>query len=103
MASQRKGTQNLSVSERLAYGGIAGAVAQTVTYPLDVIRRRMQVASMPNSPLLQYSGTLDAFRKIIASEGVVGLYRGLLPNYLKVVPAIAVSFVCFEHVKWLIE
>lgn len=36
---------------KLVCGAWAGAVSQTLTYPLDVIRRRMQVAGMPNSSL----------------------------------------------------
>jgi hypothetical protein len=29
----------------------------------------------------------------------MGLYRGLLPNYLKIVPAAGVSFLAFEQLK----
>lgn len=35
-------------------------------------------------------------------EGIRGWYRGLLANYLKVGPSIAVSFVTYEYCKWLI-
>lgn len=99
-AVKRKGDGQLTVTERLAYGGTAGAVAQTITYPLDVIRRRMQVASIQGQ--FAYSGSVDAVRKIMLREGWRALYRGLLPNYLKVVPAISVSFVTFEGVNKLL-
>jgi solute carrier family 25 phosphate transporter 23/24/25/41 len=47
----------------------------------------------------KYNGMTDAFRKIYASEGWKGFYRGLLPNYLKVVPAISISFLVFEQLR----
>jgi solute carrier family 25 phosphate transporter 23/24/25/41 len=46
-----------------------------------------------------YKGMTDAFVKIYQREGVKGLYRGLIPNYLKVIPAIATSFLVFEECK----
>lgn len=47
----------------------------------------------------RYTGMTDAFKKIYAAEGIVGFYRGLIPNYVKVVPAIAVSFYIYEELK----
>lgn len=37
------GRPRLPVPVMLAFGGLAGLVAQTATYPLDVVRRQMQV------------------------------------------------------------
>jgi solute carrier family 25 phosphate transporter 23/24/25/41 len=50
-----------------------------------------------------YDGMMDAFRKIWRREGFKGFYRGLAPNYLKVVPAISVSFWTFEQMKLFLE
>jgi solute carrier family 25 protein 16 len=36
----------LIVPAKLLCGGLAGAIAQTFSYPLDVTRRRMQLAMM---------------------------------------------------------
>jgi len=85
----------------LACGATAGTVGQTVAYPLDLIRRRLQVQAFSNIPNenMHYQGTWDAFRKILKHEGVIGLYRGTWPNYLKVVPSISVSFLIFENLK----
>mmetsp|Transcript_4802 Transcript_4802/g.6707 ORF Transcript_4802/g.6707 Transcript_4802/m.6707 type:complete len:401 (+) Transcript_4802:59-1261(+) len=92
----------LSQWQTLACGAIAGTVGQTVAYPLDLVRRRLQVQSflqdkLPPSQI--YNGTWDAIVKIVKHEGVIGLYRGTWPNYLKVVPSIAVSFLVFENLK----
>jgi solute carrier family 25 (mitochondrial phosphate transporter), member 23/24/25/41 len=60
----------------------AGSISQTVTYPFDVLRRKMQVTGMKDGSV-KYSGALDALRSILRTEGVAGLYRGLWPNLRK--------------------
>lgn len=46
MSANNTGGLVLSVTYKLLCGGIAGAVAQTISYPLDVTRRQMQLAMM---------------------------------------------------------
>ncbi|KAJ9105366.1 hypothetical protein QFC21_001735 [Naganishia friedmannii] len=91
-------TANKSV-RTLCCGAAAGSVAQTLTYPFDVLRRKMQVAGMKEfSPA--YNGALDAMIKITRAEGWWGgMYRGLWPNLLKVAPSMATSFFVYETVK----
>lgn len=100
----------LSVTTRLACGAAAGTVGQTVAYPLDVIRRRMQMVGWKDASsvvagdgrskgALEYTGMVDAFRKTVRHEGFGALYKGLVPNSVKVVPSIAIAFVTYEMVK----
>lgn len=64
-------------------GAAAGVVGQTIAYPLDVVRRRMQVYGWAGSGDLHYThnyhrGTfIDAIRIIKHEEGYRGLYRGI--------------------------
>lgn len=44
----------------------------------------------------KFTGIMDCVRKIIASDGYLGLYRGLGPNMLKAVPSISISYAVFE-------
>ncbi|KAI0268622.1 mitochondrial carrier [Gloeopeniophorella convolvens] len=89
-----------SVARKLTCGALAGSISQTLTYPFDVLRRKMQVVGMGSGVLgYQYSGALDAARVIIKTEGIRGMYRGLWPNLLKVAPSIATSFFTYELVK----
>ncbi|KAK1438496.1 hypothetical protein QVD17_04305 [Tagetes erecta] len=101
----------LSVTTKLACGAAAGTVGQTVAYPLDVIRRRMQmvgwkhaasVVTADGKSALEYTGMVDAFRKTVRYEGFGALYKGLVPNSVKVVPSIAIAFVSYEVVKDLL-
>lgn len=36
------------------------------------------------------------FQKIIKQDGLTGLYRGIVPNFMKVVPAVGISYVVYE-------
>ncbi|KAL8263867.1 hypothetical protein R6Q59_021997 [Mikania micrantha] len=102
--------KELNVITKLACGAVAGTIGQTVAYPLDVIRRRMQMVGWKHAAsvvagegksksTLEYTGMIDAFRKTVRYEGVGALYKGLVPNSVKVVPSIAIAFVTYEVVK----
>jgi solute carrier family 25 (mitochondrial phosphate transporter), member 23/24/25/41 len=83
---------------KLAAGAISGAVAQTCTYPFDVLRRRFQVNTMSGMGY-QYSSIGGAIKTIITQEGVFGLYKGIVPNLLKVAPSMASSWLSFEMTR----
>ncbi|VDB95165.1 unnamed protein product [Peniophora sp. CBMAI 1063] len=88
-----------SAWRKLACGALAGSISQTLTYPFDVLRRKMQVTGMRNGGMQQYDGALSAARHIVRTEGLAGMYRGLWPNLLKVAPSIATSFFTYELAK----
>ncbi|KAJ9223046.1 hypothetical protein DTO280E4_5644 [Paecilomyces variotii] len=90
-----EGDKNPSPYRKLLAGAISGAVAQTCTYPFDVLRRRFQINTMSGMGY-QYSSIWDAVRLIVAEEGLRGLYKGIVPNLLKVAPSMASSWLSFE-------
>lgn len=61
----------------------------------DVLRRRFQINSMSGMGY-QYSSIWDAVRTILAQEGIKGMYKGIVPNLLKVAPSMASSWLSFE-------
>ncbi|XP_010490552.1 PREDICTED: thylakoid ADP,ATP carrier protein, chloroplastic [Camelina sativa] len=75
---------------------VAAAIATGTCYPLDTIRRQMQLKGTP------YKSVLDAFSGIVACEGVIGLYRGFVPNALKSMPNSSIKLTTFDIVKKLI-
>ena len=83
----------LPVSSRLFYGGMAGLLAQSITYPLDVVRRRVQVLGKMGM------STRQAVIKIAQTEGVRGLYKGLTMNWIKGPLSVAVSFAVNDAIK----
>eukprot|EP01024_Parvocaulis_polyphysoides_P043292 TRINITY_DN3954_c0_g4_i3.p1 TRINITY_DN3954_c0_g4~~TRINITY_DN3954_c0_g4_i3.p1 ORF type:complete len:326 (+),score=36.02 TRINITY_DN3954_c0_g4_i3:100-1077(+) len=102
---------DLSTSVRLGCGAVAGAVGQTMAYPFDVVRRRLQVSGWSGAQALHadkggqavaYKGMMDCFRRTISEEGVGALFKGIWPNYVKVIPSIAIAFVVYEQTKKLL-
>mmetsp|Transcript_25218 Transcript_25218/g.58024 ORF Transcript_25218/g.58024 Transcript_25218/m.58024 type:complete len:649 (-) Transcript_25218:43-1989(-) len=86
-----------STATRFACGAVAGVVAQASTYPLDIVRRRMQVH--PG----MYSSELDAFRTIYRKEGLRGgLFKGVTVNLVKGPISVGVSFTVNDLMKTLL-
>jgi len=93
-----EGDKNPSAIRKLAAGAISGAVAQTCTYPFDVLRRRFQINTMSGMGY-QYKSIFDAVKVIVAQEGIKGMYKGIVPNLLKVAPSMASSWLSFEMTR----
>jgi solute carrier family 25 protein 16 len=93
---------SLSSGETFVAGLFAGACGQTVAYPLDVLRRRMQLFRITEHlPHAHYSsGMLYAIKSIWKTHGLTrGIFAGLSINYLKVAPASGISFLVYETLK----
>lgn len=88
----------LQVSMSLACGSVAGLVSSTATFPLDLIRRRMQLQGQGGCKV-HYTSYSHAFSTVIRREGFQGLYHGILPEYYKVVPGVAIAFCTYELMK----
>ncbi|OSX57543.1 hypothetical protein POSPLADRAFT_1174091 [Postia placenta MAD-698-R-SB12] len=81
----------------LAIGAVSGAIAQTASYPFEVVRRRMQVGGVTRPDRwLRWGETAQA---IWGARGWRGFYVGLSIGYLKVVPMTAVSYAVWQWGK----
>lgn len=87
--------KDTSFDNKLYAGWFAGTFTVSITYPTDLIRRRLQLQGFDKS-VPKYNGILDCCRKIFKNEGFRGFYRGLSATYLKTGPAVAIQF-------WTIE
>lgn len=81
----------------LLIGSAAGAISSTATFPLEVARKQMQVGAVGGRKV--YKSMLHALLTILEDEGAGGLYRGLGPSCMKLVPAAGISFMCYEACK----
>ena len=93
-----EGQKNPSAVGKLAAGAIAGGVAQSITYPFDLLRRRFQINTMSGLGY-KYKSMWDAVKTIMAQEGIKGMYKGIAPNLLKVAPSMASSWLSFEFTR----
>ncbi len=83
----------------LCIGAVSGAIAQTSSYPFEVIRRRLQVGGITSpDKWLRWGETV---KTIWRSSGWRGFYVGLSIGYLKAVPMTAVSFTVWQGCKRL--
>lgn len=99
-APENTGGVVLSIPAKLLCGGFAGAIAQSFSYPLDVTRRRMQLAMMDPQTHKFGKGMVSTLVEIYQTNGIVyGLYRGMTSNYLRAAPMAAVSFSVYELMK----
>ncbi|KAF0031868.1 hypothetical protein F2P81_016423 [Scophthalmus maximus] len=76
---------------------------QLASYPLALVRTRMQAQGRSLLLQLQFGYEellyINVRRHIVRTEGPTGLYRGLAPNFMKVLPSVSISYVVYEHLK----
>lgn len=57
---------------RLICGGVAGAIACTACYPMELVKTRLTVDKKNH-----YSGIVNTFTSVVRNEGFLRLYKGL--------------------------
>ncbi|KAF5269975.1 hypothetical protein FQR65_LT05774 [Abscondita terminalis] len=76
----------------LISGSLSGLVAKTVIYPLDLVKKRMQI-----------QGMFNCVKKILIVEGPLGLFKGLHPSLWKAVITTALHFTSYEFMIKIIS
>ncbi|KAE8363382.1 mitochondrial carrier domain-containing protein [Aspergillus caelatus] len=99
-SQSKKGSHRaqLTAAAELFSGALAGLVSQTSSYPLEVVRRRMQVGGVVGDG--HRLGIAETARTIWLERGFRGFWVGLSIGYLKIIPMTAVSFFVYERMKW---
>lgn len=98
--NRNKGLADPGVMVLVGCGAVSSTCGQLASYPLALIRTRMQAQdSVKGAPK---PSMLALIHNIVTQEGVAGLYRGISPNLLKVIPAVSVSYVVYEYTRILL-
>ncbi|XP_050465297.1 mitochondrial basic amino acids transporter-like isoform X1 [Cataglyphis hispanica] len=87
MLTKTSSKQPISTPHMLLAGGLAGTASWVISYPIDVIKSRIQAESSN-----RYSGALDCLKKSVRAEGYRCLYRGLNSTILRAFPTNAATF-----------
>lgn len=95
-----KPADSISVPLHIAFasGGIAGLSYWTACYPVDVIKSRL-TAEPSNPAHRRFSTMREAYRYILANEGLGGFYRGFGPCLARGLVCNSVVFPVYELVK----
>ncbi|TMW54376.1 hypothetical protein DOY81_000555 [Sarcophaga bullata] len=77
----------------LLSGVTARVCAVTVVSPVELIRTKMQ------SEKMTYAQITSAAQKVVQTQGILGLWRGLPPTILRDVPFSGIYWTCYEAIK----
>jgi len=87
--------------KNLIMGGTAGMIGASCTFPIDMVKTRLQnQRGLPGSERM-YNNMLDCFKKIIAKEGVRGLYRGLPAQLVGIAPEKAIKLTVNDFLRYI--
>ncbi|TMW58179.1 hypothetical protein Poli38472_011767 [Pythium oligandrum] len=86
-----------SIASILFAGAVAGASAAGLCTPADVIKTRRQMRGAT------YTGTIDCFQKVVATNGYGALMKGAIPRMMVQAPLFAITLAAFELQKSYME
>ena len=78
---------------------IAGLCATTLGAPADLIKTKL----LGQGSLLKYNGFIDCFCKTVRNEGLLGLFKGWTPSYLRIAPHFVIALPLYEQVRILMK
>ena len=110
-SGRNRGTVAERLRDSLGYlvmGAASKFVASTATYPLQVIKSRLQqrsqvveVSESTGEVVVSkrnYAGVMDCITRILKNEGVTGCFKGCITNAIRVAPSAAITFVTYEFI-----
>ncbi|KAH8497662.1 hypothetical protein H0E87_020070 [Populus deltoides] len=93
---EAKNKKSLNRPEMLLIGAFAGFTASTLSFPLEVARKRLMVGALQGKCPPQMAAALS---EVIREEGPRGLYRGWGASCLKVMPSSGITWMFYEAWK----
>ncbi|NXD73491.1 S2540 protein, partial [Eolophus roseicapillus] len=86
-----------------ASGAASGSIASVITLPFDVVKTHRQTelweCETLKVPQRDSTSTWAVMRKIVAKNGITGLFAGIIPRLFKVAPACAIMISTYEYGK----
>ncbi|XP_006660289.2 probable mitochondrial adenine nucleotide transporter BTL1 isoform X2 [Oryza brachyantha] len=88
--------KSLSRPELLIIGALSGLTASTISFPLEVARKRLMVGTLQGK---RPAHMIAALAEVFQEEGLKGLYRGWAASSLKVMPNSGITWIFYEAWK----
>ena len=89
--------QEPTVLSLLLGGMVSSSCAMIITYPLNLVRTRLQTSGIPGRKV--YRNAIHVIQDAISQDGYRGLYRGIVPNLLKVLPSTSISYAVYDYIN----
>lgn len=96
--SKRTFTSNQLAILNLLSGGVAGTLASCITNPIEVVKTQLQSTSASIHGNVR-GAPMAIANKILETEGISGLWRGLPPSLVGIIPARSIYFYMYERSK----
>ncbi|XP_078437910.1 peroxisomal nicotinamide adenine dinucleotide carrier-like [Wolffia australiana] len=97
-SANRRGRGNVTMLEVFLLGALAKLGATLSTYPLLVVKSRLQAKQEIGGDIKhRYTGTFDAILKMIRYEGLASFYKGMSTKIVQSVFAAALLFMIKEE------
>lgn len=93
---QAKDKKSLNRVDMLLIGALSGFTASTISFPLEVARKRLMVGALQGKCPANITAALS---EVIREEGLKGLYRGWGASCLKVMPSSGITMMFYEAWK----
>lgn len=93
---QAKNKKSLNRPEMLLVGALAGFAASTISFPLEVARKRLMVGMLQGKCPPNMAAALA---EVVREQGLIGLYRGWGASCLKVMPSSGITWMFYEAWK----
>ncbi|EFN82320.1 Mitochondrial deoxynucleotide carrier [Harpegnathos saltator] len=96
------------VYNSIVSGGAAGLIAKTVVYPFDLAKKRLQIQGFQHGRkgfgrFFQCNGLLNCLIVTIKKEGLLGMFKGLVPSQVKAAIVTALYFTSYEQALLLLR
>jgi len=97
------GEEMITLQGSLVCGALAGVATKTILYPLDVVKKRLQVSGWEEGRrglglTPKYSSLRDCVLCIVRQEGPRALYKGYTPALVKAASTSSIHFMSYEWV-----
>lgn len=86
--------RSINALESMFLGSISGGLSAVVTHPIDTIKSNMQSLGGGG-----YKNSIDCMMKIMARDGIKGLYRGLEVRIVRVCMEIGLQFTLYDIIS----
>jgi solute carrier family 25 (mitochondrial uncoupling protein), member 8/9 len=90
----------IPIYKKIMAGLTTGTIGITIANPTDLVKIRLQAEGrLPPGVPKRYTGTINAFSTIFKTEGLAGLWRGVLPNIARNSIISCAELVTYDEVK----